>query len=465
MALCHKAMASSQNRIIRDFTQGSLFKHLVLFSLPFMASNAMQILYSIVDMAVVGHYVGKSGLAAVSVSSQLFTFMTMVCLGLCQGGQVYISQLLGSGQKERIRTVIGTMFTLLMSFGVLVTVIGLTFGRRILILLNTPEPSFQDALDYTIVCSWGLVFAYGYNIVSAIMRGLGDSRHPFIFIFIASVINLVLDLVFIAVFHWGVFGAGLATILGQAFSFLYALYFLHSHRKETGFSLEPRNFRPAANAVKALFRLGLPLACRFSIVNVSMLFVFAMVANFGETALGTFGAGVKLDDIANKMSLGVMMALTGVTAQNFGAGNFARIRKAVFYTLLLSTVFYVIYAGYLWFFPEQLFGIFTNDQDVLSLCHVFVRAIIWTFPGLLLLKGSNGFIHGIGNTFLGMIFGILDGCLLRIGLSWLLGSVFSLGFYGYVLGYAIAPWGSAVPGFIYFLVFPWEQRRNSILSN
>ena len=223
---------SAKQKLIHDFTTGPLLRHLVLFALPFMASNALQILYSIVDMMVVGHYVGKNGLAAVAVSSQTFNLMVMLCAGTSQGGQIMLSQMIGNGQRQRLGVAIGTLFTLLLSAGVVVTAIGVLFARQILHILNTPADIFDDALSYTLVCCWGIVFAYGYNIVSAIMRGLGDSRHPFIFILIASVINVVLDLLFVACFHWGVFGAGLATILGQAFSFLYAVWFLYKRREE-----------------------------------------------------------------------------------------------------------------------------------------------------------------------------------------------------------------------------------------
>ncbi|MBR4416502.1 MAG: polysaccharide biosynthesis C-terminal domain-containing protein, partial [Victivallales bacterium] len=284
-------MENNKKQLIHDFTQGPLLRHLVLFALPFMASNALQVVYSIVDMMVVGHYVGKTGLAAVSVASHTFNLMVMLCAGTSQGGQIMLSQLIGSGQRHRLGEAIGTLFTLLLSAGVVVTVIGLVFARQILHLLKTPADVFDDALSYTLVCSCGLVFAYGYNIVSAIMRGLGDSRHPFIFILIASIINVVLDLLFVACFGWGVFGAGLATILGQAFSFLYAVWFLYRHREETGFDFMPSSFRIEKQCLKSLLKLGLPLACRFSIVNFSMLFVIAMIGSTGSAALGTFGAG------------------------------------------------------------------------------------------------------------------------------------------------------------------------------
>lgn len=451
--------AASKSTIIHDFTKGPLLRQLVMFALPFMASNAMQLLYSVVDMAVVGHYVGKQGLAAVALSSKLFMFMTMVCTGLSQGGQVYLSQLIGSGERHRLNQAVGTLFTILLSFGAVVTVIGLLFAKTFLHLLNTPEDAFNQALSYTLVCAAGTVFSYGYNITSAVFRGLGDSRHPFIFILIASVINLILDFVFVAGFKWGVFGAGLATILGQAFSFLCAQWFLLKHREETGIEISRRTLRIDVKCLKGLLTLGAPLAIRFSIINFSMLFVMSMVANLGTTALSTYGAGLQLDDIANKMSLGIMMALTTIIAQNYGARNIARIRKAIGYTLMLSTGFYAVIASALWFFPKTMFGIFTSDPDVLNLCPVFVHSIIWTFPALLLMKGTNGFIMGIGNTRLAMFLGMFDGCILRIGFTWLLGSFMNLGFRGYVLGYGISPWGTVIPGLFYMFFAHWEKRK------
>ncbi|MCQ2397106.1 MAG: MATE family efflux transporter [Lentisphaeria bacterium] len=452
-------MSVAKNTIIHNFTEGPLLKQLTLFALPFMASNAMQLLYSVVDMAVVGHYVGKQGLAAVALSSKLFMFMTMVCSGLSQGGQVYLSQLIGSGERQRLNQAIGTLFTVLFSFGAVVTVAGLLFAKQFLRLLNTPPDAFDQALSYTLVCAAGTLFSYGYNITSAVFRGLGDSRHPFYFILIASIINLVLDFLFVAGFKWGVFGAGLATILGQAFSFIYAQWFLMRHRSETGIEISRKTLKIDTKCLKGLLMLGAPLAIRFSIINFSMLFVMSMVASLGTTELSTYGAGLQLDDIANKMSLGIMMALTTIIAQNYGARNFTRIRKAIVYTLLLSLGFYAIVASALWFFPKAMFGIFTSDPDVMNLCPVFVHAIIWTFPALLLMKGTNGFIMGIGNTRLAMFLGLFDGCILRIGFTWLLGSFFNLGFYGYVLGYGISPWGTVIPGFLYMFFAPWEKRK------
>ena len=197
-----------KKKIIQDFTKGPLLKPMVLFAIPFMLSNALQVLYSLADMAVVGCFVGSYGLSAVSIASQAFMFIVMLCLGFSTGGQVYISQLIGSGRYDRLNNAIGTLFTLILGGGAVMTVLGLLFSRSFLLLLKTPPEAFSDAMDYMLISCGGVIFAYGYNMVSAVLRGLGDSRHPFLFIVIASVLNVILDLLFVAVFKMGVAGSG-----------------------------------------------------------------------------------------------------------------------------------------------------------------------------------------------------------------------------------------------------------------
>lgn len=447
------------NTIVNDFTEGPLFWKLLRFALPFMLSNAMQVLYSLVDMAVVGKYVGSPGLAAVSLASQCFVFMTMMCLGFCTGAQVYVSQLIGSGDRGKLNHAIGTLFTVILGLGAVMTFAGLAFSRPFLNLLNTPEASYKGALDYMIVCSSGIIFSYGYNMVSAVLRGMGDSRHPFVFIVIASVINIVLDLLFVAGFNWGVFGAGLATIIGQAFSFLYALWFLYRKREDFGFDFKASSFRIDTGILRGLLRIGVPFAIRFCAINMSMLFVMALVGKLGHNELATYGTGIKLDDTVNKIAQGVMMALSGVVGQNYGARNFARIKRAVFYTWAVSIGMYLFYTILLLWKTETLFGFFSDDPEVLRLSHLFVSGIVWHFPALLIMKGTNGFIHGIGNAWLGLIFAFLDGFVLRIAFTWLLGIYFGMGFWGFIFGYGLASYGMAIPGLFYFLFCPWEKRK------
>ena len=189
--------------ISKNFTSGSIPKQLLVFMLPFMASNALQVLYSTIDMIIVGEYVGTPGLSAVSQSSQILNFATMVCFGFSNGGQVLISQALGAGKRKEMSRIIGTLFSLISIFAIALSVVFLTARGWILDIMNIPAESYAFAEDYLIICGAGLFFTAGYNMVSAVLRGMGDSKRPFLFICIASFVNLVLDILFTGIFLVG----------------------------------------------------------------------------------------------------------------------------------------------------------------------------------------------------------------------------------------------------------------------
>lgn len=449
--------------IVTDFTVGNIPSQMLRFSIPFMLSNALQILYSLVDMLIVGQKLGGPGLSAVSTASTVFTFMTMLSMGFSTGGQVRIAQLVGAGRKKDIGSVIGTLFTVNTVIGVVVTALGLIFYDPVLKLLNTPDEAFGYAVDYMIVCSCGIIFTYGYNMVSAVMRGIGDSKHPLIFIAIASVINLVLDIVFVDYMNMGTFGAALATIIGQAFSFIYAVIYLYRKRDEFGFDFKPKSFIPQNDSLRELIRLGVPFACQSCAINISMMFVNALVNDIGTNASSVFGVGVKVDDIVNKITQAFSFAVSAMVGQNITAGKEKRIRDIFFYAMLFSGIAYLLFASVYIAFPEFFFSLFTDDEGVISLCRVFVYAIVWGFPGMVIMRSTNGFIQGIGNARLGLIFALIDGFVMRIFLSWFIGIKLGFGLFGYILGYGLAPYGTAIPGLIYFLSGVWKKHMKKIV--
>jgi len=205
---------AAPKKLSKDFTQGNIAKQLLLFTLPFMASNALQVLDSTIDMTIVGEYVGTPGLSAVSQSSQIMNFATMVCLGFSNGGQVLISQALGAGKRKEMNHIIGTLFSLIVILAVALSAVVLLGRNWILDVMNIPKESRAFAMDYLVICGAGLVFTAGYNMVSAVLRGMGDSKRPFLFIGIASLVNLVLDIVFTGFLGWKVAGAAWATSIG-----------------------------------------------------------------------------------------------------------------------------------------------------------------------------------------------------------------------------------------------------------
>lgn len=448
-----------QKTLTRDFLQGNIVKQLLLFMLPFMASNALQVFYSTIDMIIVGKYVGTAGLSAVSQSSQILNFATMVTLGVSSAGQVLISQALGAGKRKEMNRIIGTLFTVILALGLVLSVVILAGHTQIIRIMNIPRASRRFSAHYMLICGAGLVFTAGYNLVSAVLRGMGDSKRPFLFIGIASGVNLALDILFTGIFGWEVAGAAWATIIGQAVSFIFSLFYLYRKRREFGLEFKKENFIVNRHYAKMIATLGTPMAIQSAAINISMLFVNAMINKVGLVASATFGVGVRIDDIINKISMGIQQAALPMISQNIAAGQQKRAVKTVYVAWIVSAVWTVLFVAAYLIFGRELFMLFSDDPEVHRLSGTFIFAIIWMFPALAIMRGSSAFIQGIGNAKLSMALALMDGVILRIGLSWLFGLVFRWGFFGFVLGYALAPYGFAVPGMIYFLSGKWKKRR------
>lgn len=449
----------NRSKLSKDFTKGSIPKQMLWFMLPFMASNALQVLYSTIDMIIVGNYVGTPGLSAVSQSSLILNFATMVCLGFANAGQVLVSQALGAGKRREVNDIIGTLFSVIAAMGVCFSVIVLALRHPIMRIMNMPAESYDMAIDYLVICGAGLVFTAGYNMVAAVLRGMGDSKRPFLFIGIASAVNLVLDILFTGILGWGVAGAAWATIIGQAVSFLFSLWYLYKNKEDFGFDFKPRSYIPCKKYVGMIVSLGTPMAIQSGCINLSMLYVNAMVNDISVVASATFGTGVKIDDIVNKISQGIQHAALPMISQNIAAREKDRARRVVFCAWIYSAIFTVICMVLYITLGRELFMLFSDDPAVHEMSGTFISAILWMFPAFVIMRGTGAFIQGIGNAKLGLVLSLLDGVILRIGLSYLFGIVLDLGFYGFVLGYGLAPYGCAIPGFFYFISGKWEKRR------
>lgn len=443
----------------KDFTQGNIARQLFFFAIPFMASNALQVLYSTIDMIIVGEFVGTPGLSAVSQSSQIVNFATMVCLGFSNAGQVLLAQALGAKKRKEMNDIIGTLFTFITVVALIFTFAMLCMQGWILDTMKIPEESYDMAREYLVICAAGLIFTAGYNMVSAVLRGMGDAKRPFLFIGIASAVNLVLDILFTGILGWGVAGAAWATIIGQAVSFIFSLFYLFRKKDSFGFDFKMQSFAPEWKYVGMIAGLGTPMAVQSGFINLSMLVVNAMINNIGVVASATFGVGVRIDDIVNKISQGIQYAAVPMISQNIGAAKLDRAKKVVhvawIYSAVLTLFFMVLYIT----LGKQLFMIFSDDTSVHNMSGEFIKAILWMFPAFSVMRGSGAFIQGIGNAKLSMVLALLDGVVLRIGLSWLFGIFLGWGFFGFVLGYGLAPYGYAIPSMIYFLVGKWQKRK------
>ena len=452
-------MASkSSDSLIRDLTQGSVTRLLLIFAFPLLCSNLLQTVYNMVDMIVIGRFVGREGLSAVSIGGDVLHFLTFLVMGFSNAGQVILSQYIGAGNRERIRGTIGTMFTVTFICAVGLTIVCYFGLDAFLTAMNTPEECFDYARQYGLTCVLGLVFIYGYNLVSAILRGMGDSKHPFIFIAVATVVNLVLDLVFVAGLGMGPFGAALATVIGQAVSFLWALYYLYRHKEAFGFDFKPASFKPDPEVLPKLIKLGLPMILQSAAINFSMLFVNSYINGYGVVASAVTGVGNKLGSITAVVTNALSTAGSSMVGQNIGAGKYHRVPKIIGVSMVVDLAFAALLSFLTICFPRTIFGLFNDDPQVLDMAMTYIPVAVLLYVGFAMRSPFFALINGSGNAKLNLIVGLLDGVICRVGLAMLMGIAMGMGIMGFWLGNAFAGYMPFLIGGVYFLTGKWKKR-------
>ena len=448
-----------QRSVGLDLTEGSVVKKMIQYALPVMLSTALQQVYSLVDMMIVGQVLGSVGLASVSLGSQISHIMLMLSIGFTNATAVLISQAYGSKNKKALKELMGTAFTVVAIFAAVAIAVGLIFGKGLLGLINTPEAAFRGASQYLFYSCLGFVFMFGYNVIAAVYRGMGDSTRPLIFITISSITNLVLDLLFVAVFHWGPAGASIATSLSQAVSFFVSLSYLYKKREELGFDFKLRSFRILKSSLIPILKLGIPGSITMAAIQFSFMVVSANINKFGVDPAAAFAVGQRVDGLPGIVGNAVGSAVGVMVGQNFGAGKFDRIEKATRVALVISGTVSAIFAAIFLIFPREVFSIFTKDETTLALARTVMTGLVIAHPFNVMMNSYRGVVQGVGNAGLEMAMGIFDGVFLRITLAYLFGTVLGLGFFGFVIGYAGAAVGTGVPSMIYYLSRRWKKRK------
>ena len=450
---------ASEKTMIQDLTTGSVPKLLIRFATPFALSNLLQTVYSLVDMVVIGQFVGSAGLSAVSIGGEILHFVTFLCMGFSTAGQILISQFVGKGDRTAIAKTIGSMFSFILGMSLVLSVLGVALTDTALGWLNTPAEALTEAHNYTLVCMCGCFFIFGYNIVSSILRGMGDSKRPFIFISAAAIINLILDLVFVAGLGMGSFGAALATVIGQAASFIGSIIYLYVRRDAFGFDFRPASFRIEKDTLMLLLKLGVPMAVQFSAIGVSGLFVNAFINEYGVVASAVNGVGSKLGSIMVIFTNALSAAGSSMIGQNLGAGKPERVQQVVRTTRIITISAAVLLTIPVVLAPETVFGLFNKDPEVLAMSHVYVPYAVLNFFGFALRNPYNALINGLGFATLSLVSGLLDGVVGRIGLSLLFGVVLNGGIQGLWLGCMLAGYVPFVIGFVYYHSGRWKNRK------
>ena len=447
----------SEKSMRKDLTEGSVPKLLLTFAAPLFVSNALQAVYNIVDMIVVGQVIGGSGMSAVCTGGNILHLLTFVAMGFSSAGQVIIAREVGMRNNDAVKKTIGTLFTLLFAIAVVISVGCYVFRDPLLQVVNTPAEAYQYTMDYTVICILGLIFIYGYNVVSAIMRGMGDSKRPFMFVAIAAVINIVLDIVFVAFLNMEVAGAAWATVIGQSFSFIFAMVYLYRHKEGFDFDFQPKSFIPDGKAMEKIVALGVPMALQSAAISISQTVVAAWVNSFGLIASAIAGIIGKLNMMMGILSNSITTAAASMVGQNLGARNYDRITKILAWGSGSALFLAVIAAVIVKMHPETIFGLFTSDAAVLTEASVIILPVILNFIGAATRCFAFGIINGSGNSKLNLCVAILDGMIARIGLAYLLGWVFAMGPKGFWLGDALAGFMPLVIGGTYYLLGGWRE--------
>ena len=450
-----------QATMVKDMTEGKVVPLLLRFAFPLFVSNALQAVYNVVDMVVVGNYIGKAGMSAVSIGGDLLHLLTFVAMGFCSAGQVIIARAVGERRPEDIRKTIGTMFTFLLSVSAAIAVICYLLRASLLSWLNTPAAARDYAMDYLVTCVCGLIFIYGYNIVSAILRGMGDSKRPFLFIAVAAILNMILDVLFVKYLHMEVFGAALATVIGQGVSFLASLVYLYRRRESFGFDFRPASFRIDGPTFRRLLALGIPMAIQSAAINLSKILLMSWINLFDVTYSALAGIFNKLNTMCGVISQSFTTAGSTMVGQNLGARKYKRVNETLLTILLIGMGFAALFTAVMLLWPEGVYGMFTPDPDVLSVAAVLTLPVILNFFGAGTRSVAFSLINGSGRAKLNLAVAIIDGMISRIGLAALFGFALHWDCFGFWMGDALAGFMPLLIGGVFYLSGRWRSREGA----
>ena len=442
-----------------DLTEGPILSTLVKFAIPIVLTTVVQLLYGMVDLAIIGHYVGSAGTVGVSTGGEMSDLMTPIASAFATAGQIYIAQLAGAKDTKGIKDTVGTLLTLMFGVSGIAMIGTVILNGQILGWLNCPAEAVGQARAYMIITAIGMPFVFGYNAICSVLRGMGESKRPLIFILVAASVNVVTDYLFVAILHMEAAGAAIATVLSQIGSCAAALIFLYKRREQFDFSLRLSYFRIRRKELTIILKLGLPMLIRIIAVQYSQLWVKSNINSYGLIVSATNSVGSKLERFLNVFAQGIEGGAGAMMGQNLGAKKYDRTRKIVFTTLAVAMSLAAVSCVVALSFPKPLFSIFTNDPDVIEFGVTFLGIMVYSYFISAFCNSFKSLVTGAGEVTLGMFVGILDGVICRIGISLFCAKVLHLGAVSFFWGMALC---QLIPGFIclgYFLSGRWRTKK------
>lgn len=393
-------------------TEGNIWKLLIIFSIPLILGNLLQQMYNTADSIIVGNFVGSNGLAAVGSGTALINLIIAFSQGAAVGAGVIVSQNLGARDKQKTKLAVHTAMCIAIILGVILSAIGVIFSRDLLVWMKTPKSVLKDSVLYLQIYCGGLIFNVIYNMATGILNAAGNSKRPLIYLAIASVTNIILDLVFIKALKWGVKGAAIATDISQALSCVLAVGYLL--RVNSDYKLIVKELKIHGNTAKQIIRVGLPTAIQNMVISFSNVLVQSSVNSYGATAMAGYAAYLKIDGFNILPVLSISMAVTTFTGQNVGAKKPDRVKKGMWNALIMGVLYTVIIGVVILLTSHTVLGLFTKDNEVITYGQLAMKYFCPFYFLLGILNILAGTVRGAGKGVPPMLILLFSMCIFRI---------------------------------------------------
>jgi len=439
---------------MRDLTIGKEGKLIFQFAAPMLLGNVFQQLFSVIDSIIVGNFVGKEALAAVGASFPVIFVMVSMIIGIVMGTTIVISQYFGAGDYVKVRRAIDTMYIYSSVAGGISTIAGLIFVEPLLRLLGLPEEIMPQATQYLRIYLSGIIIFFGYNGTSAVLRGLGDSKTPLYFLIIATIANIILDLLFVAVFRMGVAGAAYATLLANGIAFALAIIWLNKTHKLIRIGIRGLHFD--REIFRHSIRIGLPTGIQQTLVAMGALALMGIVNTFGTNVIAGFSVASRLDALATVPAMSFSQALSTFVGQNIGANKMERIRAGLLSTVKMSGIVTIVTTIFIVLFGHFIMSLFTKDAEVIRLGDQYLTIVSIFYIFFTLMFIYNAVMRGAGDTLIPMFFSLLSLWIIRIPMAYFLsGKIGASGIWwaipaGWMVGLALS--------FSYYKSGRWKKK-------
>ena len=395
-----------------DMTYGDISKQLFMFTIPILLSQILQQFYNIADTAIIGRYIGTDALAAIGSTGLLISVIVNFFIGLSTGISAVIANQFGANEYEKLKKSISTLLAVSVLLGIVFTIGSLIFMKPIINILQTPKGVYSLAIDYLKICFLGITFQLLYNIGTAILRALGNTKDPLYFLIFSCILNLILDILFIVYFGWGVKGAAIATLISQILATLLVMYKIMSLDDNCKLSL--KQIKIYRGYTKDIFLVGLPAGLQAIFMSISSLIIQSSINSFGAEAMAGMTIFAKVEGFLYFPLFSLGLAVTGFVGQNFGAKEYERVKEGINISLKISVYTSLIFIIILNIFAPYILRLFTNDAAVIK---VGLESIRIVFPSYVLYAMNQiyiGSLRGIEKTFEPMLISLFAHCIFRV---------------------------------------------------